>query len=258
MAIGWRNPRPIHLLHIPKTAGTSVTSWLRRVAGPAAVCPAKNWDQLVALGRAELSRYRVFCGHYGLGLEAYLGRPLRTCTLLRDPAERTVSHYRHVHRDTAHPRHRAVSAQSFAEFLQDPDNRAMIDNFQARYLMESPLDVRAYVGRLDRLPVKANRLSTTAEEVRYLFDEDHVRERAVANLDRIEVVGVTDRVPRFLADLRHAFKPFAGGDPEDVPAENAAPAAESPEPYDPAMRTLLRELTRVDQELYDRATRRLA
>ena len=257
MAIRWPTPRPIHLLHIPKTAGTSVTSWLSRAAGPAAVCPAKNWDQLVALGRPPLAGYRVFCGHYGIGLEAYLGRRLRTCTILRDPVERTISHYRHVHRDTAHPRHRAVSSQSFGEFLQDPENLPMIDNFQARYLTESPLDLRGYVGRLDPSAVKANRLSTTSEEVRYLLEPAYVRERALANLDRIEVVGVTDRVRRFLAGLERAFGPFADGDAADVPIENAAPDAVATDTGDPAALVLVRTLTRIDQELYDRACRRL-
>gem|GEM_PF-4993932 len=47
---------PTHFLHIPKTAGTSVTEWLIRHIAHGTMCPAKNWDQtsrLAAIGTTD-------------------------------------------------------------------------------------------------------------------------------------------------------------------------------------------------------------
>ena len=134
----------------------------------------------------------MFAGHYGVDLDRYLDVTLRTMTVFRDPLQRTLSHYLEVCRAIHHPWHPRVSLQSFDVFLRDTQNWPMIENFQARYLVRSGLDMRQFTHHLDVSAEKTNRMSTTVEDIRYLFDQHYVREQSWAALDRIDVVGTTD------------------------------------------------------------------
>lgn len=248
--------RPIYFLHIPKTAGSSVTLWLSRQAPDGAMCAAKIWDQLLRCDEAGLAGYAMFAGHFGVDLDRYLGVALRTMTVLRDPLQRTFSHYLHVQRDTAHPWHARVRPQSFEAFLLDVQNRPMIENFQARYLVRSGLDMRRFVRRLDLSPAKTSRLSTTSEDVRYLFDRRYVHEQSHAALDGIDVVGTTDRIALFLKQAARTFSLGSGDDP--APRENVAPDRSGIEAVSQSSLDLVAELTTIDQSLFQAARLREA
>ena len=244
--------RPIYFLHIPKTAGSSVTLWLAQQARSSAMCQAKNWDQLVQCDKTGLAGCRIFAGHYGMDLNIYLGVALRTMTVFRDPLQRTFSHYLHVRRDTNHPWHPRVSLQSFEVFLRDSQNWPMVENFQARYLVRSGLDMRHFTGRLDTSPSKLSRLSTTSEDVRYLFDQSYVREQSHAALNSIDVVGTTDRIPLFLEQAARTFSLASDGS-EVVPRENVAPDRNGIEAISQASLDLVAKLTVIDQSLFQAA-----
>ena len=258
MAFWHRNSKPLYFLHIPKTAGTSLTTWLTSKVGARHTCTAKNWDQLVSDPNAHSRQSLLFCGHYGWGLDDFLDRSLETITVLRNPIERTLSHYRHVARDTKHPRHSSVAGQSFEMFLNDQENWSMIENFQARYLVRNPLDLKDYVGRLDQSVVKLNRLSVATEEARYLLEPSYVRQHALENLSRIRVVGVTTDLPRFLSDIKNAFLLGHDGDDVVVPFENVAPSGPKMVDLTSSMTQIIRDLTYLDQEIYDRTVARLS
>ena len=252
-----RKPHRLYFLHIPKTAGTSVTTWLTGKIGKSRTCPAKNWDQLVCVPDNELSRYTLFCGHYGWGLDSFLKRPVETITILRDPVERTWSHYRHVVRDNEHPRHVAVARQSFEAFLNDRQNWPMIENFQARYLVKAPIIFRDYSRHLDSAVVKLNRLSVASEEARYLLEPSYVREKALENLSLLKVVGVTEQLPRFFSDVMKATSLGCEADDAMIPFENMAPVSPNSARLDQSMLQIIRDLTQIDQEIYERVfTRR--
>ena len=258
MAFWRRKPKPLYFLHIPKTAGTSVTSWLTTKVGAEHTCAAKNWDQLVSDPNASSSRNLLFCGHYGWGLNDFLNCSLETATVLRDPIERTWSHYRHVVRDIKHPRHNGVAKQSFEDFLNDRENWSMIENFQARYLVKSPLVLKDYVGRLDPAAAKLNRLSVASEEARYLLEPSYVRQHALENLKSMRVVGVTTKLSRFLSDMTSAFSLNHGDDNIAVPCENIAPIDSKVIEFTTSTIQIIRDLTHLDQEIYDKTLDRLS
>lgn len=250
------NDRPIYFLHIPKTAGSTVNLWLSRRVRDGAMCPARIWDQLLRCEEAGLAGHAVFAGHFGVDLERYLGVALRTMTVFRDPLQRTLSHYLHVRRAIGHPYHPRVGPQSFEVFLRDTQNRPMIENFQARYLVRSGLDMRRFVGCLDLSPAKASRLSTTSEDVRYMFDRHYVHEQSHAALDGIDVVGTTDRIASFLERAARTFSLDPCDDP--VPRENVAPDRSGIEAISQSSLDLVAELTTIDQSLFQAARLREA
>jgi Sulfotransferase family len=245
-------PAPLYFLHIPKTAGTSVTRWLSEQVGADSTCPAKNWDQLVRVERGRLASYRIFAGHFGMDLQDFLGRKVTTVTLPRDPLLRTLSHYRHVHRDVVHPLHLQVSQQSFRQFVEDQRNWSMIENFQARYLVQGPISFRKVAACYDRAEAKFHRLSVAAEDARFLFDPAWVREQAFAALRHpVSVAGTTDCLRRFLNQVANLPALARVPDTQDVPFENASALPAASEEIDPGTLDLVRDLTTIDQELYD-------
>ncbi len=243
---------PLYFLHIPKTAGTSVVAWLSGQLGDSAVCPARIWDHLVKLDGNTLSEYRAFAGHFGVDLGEFLELKLVSASVFRDPVARTLSHYRHVFRDPGHPRHAHVARQSFGEFVEDADNWAMIENFQARYLVQTPLSFQGLPARIDHAPWKYGRLSVLSEDSRYLLDTTYVRERSIEALGELDVVGTTDDLARFFTDVAAAVHIDTAGDAMIVPRENAAPVPDR-EPLTEQVLDTVRRLTTLDGELFQMA-----
>ncbi|VFM96144.1 MAG: Sulfotransferase family protein [Candidatus Kentron sp. G] len=95
-----RQPKPV-FLHIPKCAGSSITSRLRQQYGPSS-CRGNlshhDWGHILSHGRLSarprrLQRYRSYAGHFGPDFIDILEEPLFLFTFLRDPAARIVSFY---------------------------------------------------------------------------------------------------------------------------------------------------------------------
>lgn len=114
--------------HIPKTAGSTMHGILWQLYRPQRVfmscIPGQHRDRVDQLTRS-LSEpdcpVRIFINHVGYGAHTHLGQDV-TCrhfTFLRDPVERTVSHY--FYHQKHHPESRG---QSIAEYLSgDPLRR---------------------------------------------------------------------------------------------------------------------------------------
>ncbi len=110
-------------LHIPKTAGTTVSNIILRnqyQRDTLFFVDLKKPDAFLNLSEHERARLRVIHGHFLYGIHNLLPNPAVYFTLLRDPVDRIISYYYFVMRDhqLPHPynviRERNMSLEDFA------------------------------------------------------------------------------------------------------------------------------------------------
>ncbi|HEY7749328.1 MAG TPA: sulfotransferase family 2 domain-containing protein [Aestuariivirgaceae bacterium] len=225
-----RSPRriserhPLHFWHIPKTAGTSARKFFADRFPIDAVCPAGDFAGLLALPPERANRnYSLYIGHFYAGLDRHLGKRTIKVTLLRDPVERTISHFAFIKAQADHPEHKLVCDLTIAECVRSPTTRHMMQNFQAVCLA---------------LPYGAP--ETTADNV--LF------RKAMQTLKECAVVGTAETADLTFSRIAERFDllphtPF--------PPCNVTPRTEI---IDEATLRLIQKATQIDRELYDFAS----
>ncbi|HEX9819376.1 MAG TPA: sulfotransferase family 2 domain-containing protein [Methylomirabilota bacterium] len=109
------NPAPpvLIFLHIPKTAGSTLTDILRRQYSPEATFltggPRRpGLEQFEALPLHQRERFACLAGHMMFGVHRLLPRPARYLTILRDPVDRVMSLYYYIRGLPEHPMHERV------------------------------------------------------------------------------------------------------------------------------------------------------
>jgi hypothetical protein len=126
----------LYFLHIPKTAGSSLTRLLEDSWPAGALAPQRFVNELSAVPSEELGRYELVAGHHGV---LPMGQRTRVITILREPAERAWSHYRaHQRLGVGWGRGDVPSFESFAAFIDDPLFQWMARDYQARWLAVAP------------------------------------------------------------------------------------------------------------------------
>lgn len=101
----------VKFLHIPKTAGTSVRSFLSRFFAARHICPAVDQRQFRDIPPERLRSFRMFSGHFHWHALDQIEGPSFTFSVLRQPVARIVSFYFFL---------RAVAARSDPAKLSDP------------------------------------------------------------------------------------------------------------------------------------------
>jgi Sulfotransferase family len=89
-------PGPVGLLHIPKTAGTTLRRVLERQVRPRPtyeVYRGKEWEELSRISSEQRQRIGLFVGHMRFVSVAAFPPETRMVTVLRHPVDRVTSHY---------------------------------------------------------------------------------------------------------------------------------------------------------------------
>lgn len=136
-------PPTLIFLHIPKTAGTTLSRVIERqyprrhtftimpTPGPYSGAAA-DLERLPPTQRAAL---RLLQGHMPFGLHRSLPGPYTYVTFMRDPLKRVLSHYAHARRDPRHNLYPYMSRMTLKEALKQRIYVAQaFDNFQTRLI----------------------------------------------------------------------------------------------------------------------------
>jgi hypothetical protein len=145
--------------HIPKTAGTTMRSFLRAVVPPTEFLECVIHSRVTATGNIKTpslvdpeidsfidqlwrSRNTVSCiaANLPFGLHGFIDRPARYVALVREPVDRCISYwyYAYDRRDVG-PLWRALESRRFnlEIILNDPETAPYFVNDQTRYLSGS-------------------------------------------------------------------------------------------------------------------------
>lgn len=140
-------------LHIPRTAGTTLSTILRQQLGDGRILSLYGDDityaDIVTRGACMDPEYinnlELVRGHITFGVHEHIPRPCAYFTFLREPVARCYSLYRYIRRDPTHWAHKETMEMSFDRFL-DSGITLETDNGMVRQLCgsEGPLPQNAY------------------------------------------------------------------------------------------------------------------
>jgi hypothetical protein len=211
-------------VHVPKTAGTTVLQILEREYGADALLTLYDstfGDELSTLPAARLAGIRAVAGHFYFGVHQDTSLPCRYFTFLRDPVERIVSHYHFVRGQPDHYLHGAATRLGLREYVEVCGG-AEPNNDQTRLL----------AGRETASPD-----GTCTPEMLSV---------AKRNLDRHDVVGLTEEFDQSLLLLANAFdwrRPY-------YVKQNVSRRSGSREELDDVTRAAIIACNSLDVELY--------
>jgi hypothetical protein len=248
----------LFFLHIMKTGGTALRRGLCRSLPPGLCLTDVLLDDLVVLPRHVLRGAIFITGHLPLESLEVLAPDV---AVLRDPVERTISHYWHLSRQASVRQEQPDFSLDL--FLRSPRWRSLSANYQARYLVHrigivdawvrfSPVERFAQLGppfpASHQHPLQSLFDSTAIAE----FDGD-LAELAQAKLDGIQFVGVTEALDVL---FRRVTQYWGVVDPEPLAHENVASDRPSVDDLPSSTIELIREVNQVDLLLYEQAKRR--
>jgi hypothetical protein len=242
---------PVLFVHVMKTGGTTLINRLRDHYGPAELWPDPAIDhqfdgpRLVLrhhLSRAYLAslpddrrrQIRVYVGHLPLVARESIGPEVATMTILRHPVDRTISLLRQFRRPVPWWHDRAKVARladaSLEEVYESPRIFGpLVLNHQTKiFSMRADDAADSY---LDEVPVDAGRL-----------------QEAKANLETVDVVGLTERYADFLEDVAARF----GWRVDAAARDNATPDHDQ-SPVDPDLVRRIEADNALDMQLYEHA-----
>lgn len=226
----------------------SVDSWLRSLPR-LKTAPGHLWSELLRNKGLEAD-YDLYSGHFYFPLNNYVRGKLDVIVILRDPIARTISHFEHVRRSPDHYFHeRVASKNSLIDFVESPETRPLIANFQARCLVE-PFDP---VRLSNSLPLSAQpyALERVIETRPMTLSLTEALAAGKRYLDRAACVGVTDRLDEFCANVSARF---GLARPARTPHINVASApSRTKESLASEELSAIEDATRIDRQLFEYA-----
>lgn len=178
--------------HLQKTAGLSLIRRLRRHFARERIYPYPVDDAAGVISVTRLlERWRetggaldLITGHFPLCTQELLGAAFSTFTVLRDPVDRTLSFLKHHRRRTPADGHKRLE-----EIYEDPFRfHGLIHNHMVKMLSLTTAEMEMTSGALTFVTFTPDRL-----------------ERAKAQLERVDVVGLQPHFDEFCAELHDRF-----------------------------------------------------
>ncbi len=223
------NGRQLCFMHIGKTAGTSFFHLLRDNLNDLRLYHASPEAFDKATSR-EIEKYDLVAGHFSFVHTAKFRHDRYLATFLRDPVERVLSNYYFL-------RH--------WDGLIDDSNRIMVERAKALTLKQFLESTEPQVQSVT-VNHQAYFLASDFRAPREIPD-DRLLEQALANLQRVNFVGLTEDygncVAMFFADIGRPK-------PDKLHVMNVTPERIRSLDLGPEERELICRLNRVDMEIY--------
>jgi hypothetical protein len=243
----------VYFLHIPKTAGTTLTYYLDQRFAHDEIFPAQLFRELKNVSPATLGQYRLFRGHFGYDLTRLLRTEPAIITILRDPVEHTLSHFAHWRRfaDDYPPERQPIENSSLLDILNDQKLAGFLFNPQS-YNVGGGMSLNSL--RAENLNHEWMKCFEQLNlPTKNLTDPNVVLDRAKARLEEFACFGVVEMFDEFLDLLAYTFdwNPI-----KETTKQNVTPSRLRADELDQATLDKIYEFTVFDRELYEFACHR--
>jgi hypothetical protein len=168
----------VFFMHIPKTGGVSVETFLRSLVNPEEIAPYPRTECVANLSDPGFAEYRYFVAHAPAHIEQLLPRPLFTFSWLRDPVDRSISAYNHILRYPDHRWHQRLidETSDFESFLEHPQLRLHLVDVMTRYF-GSDVNLLSFAGNRQEAALASKRAQVTLPDKQVLI---RAKERLLA------------------------------------------------------------------------------
>ncbi|MDA1179878.1 MAG: hypothetical protein O2931_13900, partial [Planctomycetota bacterium] len=237
-----RRDEILYFLHIPKTAGGTLTLILDGFFHESEIFPAQLLSDFVRVSplKVALSSCRFLRGHFDFAPLSIINEPIRVITLLREPHARCLSQLAHMlrHPEVAYWDPRQGVELDWSSLLWSPLSEQALGNVQLKSLVS---DWIGFAG-LPRWDIAAG-----------VTPDPTLVEIAIRRLDTFSAVGIQERFEDFFRWLR-----FLLGFPRNTNQTrcNTSESARRWSELDTADQNRIRDLNKLDQQLYEYAQRR--
>ena len=232
----------LFFLHIPKTAGTSLRSYLVDQYHEKDVLQKYDWLSLNSTDIDELEKYNLIMGHFDYRMVGLLPSGYKTATFLREPVARTISAIRHAMRDARfRPEKINLEGKSFKEIIRDPVLMSWFSNTQVSLLAADcsrEVIIQHYVQR-----------KVITDQLPFINDVVFDLKLASARLKLFDFVGIVEQFEQDLLQLADLCEFYP---PSTAPLLNKMPQDESLWLDDEDM-AILTEQNTLDIALYQQA-----
>jgi hypothetical protein len=252
-----KDPDGIYFFHIPKTGGTSIYKAIDEAFDSSSICPCWLWGDLIDVPSETLAEYKVFRGHFYGFLEAFVGKKLKTFTILREPVDRTISYYYYIRNHVEHPNHLDALTMSLREFCVHDKTRYLIENYQAGYLASfvSSVDPRTMAERFTAEEKKRHLFQAALEPVTTDIAPSVLLDTALDCLSRFCAVGISEQMDR---SMERVSRVIGRTLKTSAKRHNATPDRVSVNQVDAATLQTIEEITAVDRFIYRRIAGRMS
>src|SRR5689334_11133072 len=183
----------LYFLHIPKTAGTTLTTILDNNFDLDSIYPEQVWQKLLLNKPHSFSKYKLIRGHFGYSLLGILPHKPVCITMIREPIERTISFYHHMRTDplTNNWVKDFISKETGLEsIISNPEKRRVFANEQTRHL-GAELDVFSLTESLGRSELE-NFFYESSQAFTDISD-NKLLDRAKRHLSEFKFFGLTEK-----------------------------------------------------------------
>lgn len=230
-------------IHIPKTAGMYIREVVRKTLFKNGYRPDQI-DKYVMIGNnlnlnTNSRASNIFLGHFPFFYYYFLEKwDIKIIASVREPIERTISHYNYMRLEEGHYEHRkAIQSQSLREYVEIAEYPNTLRNVMTRYLGYHPGPDIFY-----KLPWQAFHKRFETIDI----DEEEVYDKALEHLERIDFILFQDDLCQ---GFRSMFTKF-NLEYEDTAIQKITKKAPSDEELE-----ILMELNDKDIKLYEHILR---
>jgi len=195
----------MYFLHIEKAGGTTLMNILDSYFDYESICQEQFWNTLIR-NNPDLTKYRLFRGHFGYGIHRILPKEPIYLTLLRNPVNRIISDYNFKRRVSDALLEKKYPDSSLLEILKDPKRKAVLrNNLETKSIAFDP-DVSNINKNWDKKTMEDFvGLQLIFSNMTDKISEEELLENAKQNLSQFKFLGILEKFEESLLLLYYTF-----------------------------------------------------